>query len=153
MPLQIGEKANLQEVVYVLKNLINAEEHLLESAKKVEDKEDKEKFSKIADAIRLVRQKMVGIFFKFKGTGEQWRSEAEEVWCAVKHLLSASYHLLEVAQKLSRDEKFEELYQTLDLMKETDFILDVLISEYLLGGGAVEGHKRSTRGNEGGDRA
>jgi hypothetical protein len=79
------------EVLYAAANLVNAEEHLVESVPRVPEHLRRE----LADLISEVRAERSRLMRRlFNGAGG-------ELWCAAKHTLSASYRLLEAAEKLT----------------------------------------------------
>jgi hypothetical protein len=79
------------EVLYAAANLVNAEEHLVVSVTRVPGHMCRE----LEDLISEVRAERSRLMRRlFNGAGG-------ELWCAAKHILSASYRVLEAAEKLA----------------------------------------------------
>jgi hypothetical protein len=89
-----------KEILVAVANLINAEEHLVYSLPKVPDRHVEELKQLVAD-IRSVRSTLMRAI----GYGR----EGGELWCAVKHVLAASYRVLEAAEKASKKPAASEL--------------------------------------------
>jgi len=83
-------------------NLISMEEHLYFTAQKTE----KSEYYELLNQVREIRKKMME---KLIGKPEG------EVWCFIKHTLSATMRLIEVGTKLYSQNKKEEAKQVFDL--------------------------------------
>lgn len=82
-----------KELLVAVANLINAEEHLVYSFPRVQGRHVEELKQLVSD-VRSIRSRMM----RALGYG----SEGGEVWCAIKHILAASYRALEVAEKSAK---------------------------------------------------
>ena len=89
-----------KEILVAAANLINAEEHLVYSLPKAPDRHV-EDLKQLVAHIRSVRSTLM----RAVGYGR----EGGELWCAVKHILAASYRVLEVAEKASKATGASEL--------------------------------------------
>ena len=105
----LREEALEEELWYAIANVANIEEHLIETAQKIDDEEKAWECLKVADFAREIRQSLVSFILspeKLSEGGE--RVSKGEIWCAMKHALLAWYHILESIQKLSRMGKKEQ---------------------------------------------
>jgi hypothetical protein len=89
-----------KEILVAVANLINAEEHLVYSLPKAPDRHV-EDLKQLVTHIRSVRSTLM----RAVGYGR----EGGELWCATKHILAASYRVLEVAEKASKAAGASEL--------------------------------------------
>jgi hypothetical protein len=86
-------------------NLISMEEHLYFTAEKT----GKDEYFVLLNQIREIRKKMMG---RLIGKPEG------ELWCFVKHTLSATMRLIEVGTKLQNQNKKDEAKEVFDLAYE-----------------------------------
>jgi len=84
-----------RDMEHAIKNLIDAEAHLIQTFAETKNKQ----YLEIIRAIRQIRGKVYHKILVNKDYG---------VWCAGKHLMSASMGLSEVGCKLIDDGKMEE---------------------------------------------
>jgi len=83
-------------------NLISMEEHLYFTAQKT----NKSEYFDLLNQVREIRKKMMEkLIGKYEG----------ELWCFVKHTLSATMRLIEVGTKLQSQNKKEEAKEVFDL--------------------------------------
>jgi hypothetical protein len=78
------------ELLIAVANLINAEEHLVYSLSRVPEGEA-DLLRRLIGEIRALRSRLMRTI----GYG----SEGGELWCAAKHILSASYRVMEASEK------------------------------------------------------
>jgi len=83
--MQLGRGLR-EEIIYTIANLLNAEEHLVESF--IVDRDIT--FLELADEIRKQRQELVKILIK-EGRENFWKKH----WCTLKHLMLTFIHLEE----------------------------------------------------------
>jgi len=91
-----------EDLVLGVMNLISMEEHLYFTAEKT----GKSEYFDLLNQVREIRKKMME---KLIGKPEG------ELWCFVKHTLSASMRLIEVGTKLQSQNKKEEAKEVFDL--------------------------------------
>lgn len=90
-----------QDLTIALMNLIGIEEHLFFTGAKTE----KTEYYDLITEIRTIRKKLLGKIIKeYEG----------EVWCISKHLLAASYRLMEVGTKQLDRGRNKEAYELFD---------------------------------------
>ncbi len=82
-----------KELLIAAANLINAEEHLVYSLPKTPGRFVNE-VKDLINEVRAIRSRLM----RMAGFG----SEGGELWCAAKHLLAASYRMLEAAEKAAK---------------------------------------------------
>lgn len=86
-----------EDLSIAIMNLVSIEEHLFFTGAKTE----KTKYYDLIDEVRKIRKELLKrIVGEYEG----------EVWCISKHLLAASYRLMEVGTKLLSQGKSEEAY-------------------------------------------
>ena len=79
-----------QDLTVALMNLIGIEEHLFFTGAKADNEEKKSYYYDLIYEVREIRKTLLGKIIKqYEG----------EVWCISKHLLAASYRLMEVGTK------------------------------------------------------
>lgn len=84
-----------KELAMAAANLIQAEEHLLHTLLAVKgDEEEGRIVRELVDDVRATRARVMRMLGLDRLQGE--------MWCAAKHLLSASYRLLEASEKVIR---------------------------------------------------
>jgi len=137
------EKALIQELKYIAGNLANSEEHLLETARKAQSKEDKIKYLKLAHSARLVRTEvMKEMLFGGKEidlSDERKRTKFGELWCDIKHKLISNIHFIESIEKLVSLGNFDKALELLELWDLNEKQLDIAIAEIIrLAGGEDE---------------
>lgn len=102
----VWEQALAEEMVYLLAHLAHAEQHLLEIGAELGDVDPK--ILILVDKLRTGRKRIGEILYnslglsKAEGGGDEFRSAAESVWCALKHLSMALVHCDESIEKLVR---------------------------------------------------
>lgn len=126
-----GEQALLEEQLWVIAHLINIAEHLVEYTAVKQDEEA----VKLISTVREIRKEAVNKVFNILFSGSRHvRSYADNLWCTLKHMLSAMIHAEEVSEKLAEDgESTEALWwsklsrtmlvlavQLIDRLRQTD---------------------------------
>jgi len=91
-----------EDLALAVMNLISMEEHLYFTAEKT----GKDEYFNLLNQVREIRKKMMG---KLIGKPEG------ELWCFVKHTLSATMRLIEVGTKLQGQNKKDEAKEVFDL--------------------------------------
>ncbi|MGC9047004.1 MAG: hypothetical protein ACP5IC_02730 [Minisyncoccia bacterium] len=90
-----------EDLVVGIMNLLGLEEHFFFTAEKT----GKDDYLKMLQEVREIRKTLLSkLISKTEG----------EVWCISKHLLAASYRLMEVGTKLQNDNKQTEAKQFFD---------------------------------------
>jgi hypothetical protein len=96
--LDVFDLSSDQDLSVALMNLIGIEEHLFFSGAKT----GKNQYYDLITEVRNIRKELMRKLIKeYEG----------EVWCISKHLLAASYRLMEVGTKLLDQNKKEEAYE------------------------------------------
>jgi predicted S18 family serine protease len=94
-----------EDLALAVMNLISMEEHLYFTAKKT----GKDKYFDLLNYVREIRKKMM----------ERLIGKPEgELWCFIKHTLSATMRLIEVGTKLQNQNKKDEAKEVFDLAYE-----------------------------------
>jgi hypothetical protein len=94
-----------EDLALAVMNLISMEEHLYFTAKKT----GKDEYFDLLNQVREIRKKMM----------ERLIGKPEgELWCFVKHTLSATMRLIEVGTKLQNQNKKDEAKEVFDLAYE-----------------------------------
>lgn len=116
LPAEVEEKIALsvdEELFWSIANLLQVEEHLLQTIREVEDDLTA---GQIKDIISIVRSKRVDLM-KLIGVS----NTIGESWCAAKHMISAAYRLLEACEKclvhyndLPKARKLSEMARSLE---------------------------------------
>ena len=103
-----GEQALLEEQLWAIAHLINIAEHLVEYTAVKQDEEA----VKLTTTIREIRKETVNKVFNILFSGsKELRGYADNLWCTLKHMLSAMIHSEEVAEKLAEEgEKTEAIW-------------------------------------------
>ena len=105
------------EMAWVIGNLVQLEEHLASTIANTE----KQDYMPILDEIRKLRAKYMKAY-----TGKDLEGQ---IWCCVKHLLSTSYRLTEVATKnISLENKeiaLENLKDSKDLFELSMVLIEM----------------------------
>jgi len=99
--MQLGRGLR-EEIIYTIANLLNAEEHLVESF--IVDRDMT--FLELADEIRKQRQDLVKALIK-KGRESLWRKH----WCTLKHLMITYIHLEEDLLFMKRSNVSHEIIE------------------------------------------
>lgn len=95
-----GEKALLEEQMWAIAHLINVAEHLVEYTAVKNDVDA----LKLLATIREIRKEAVNKVFNIVFSGStSIRSHADNLWCTLKHMLSAMIHAEEVSEKLAEN--------------------------------------------------
>ncbi len=99
----VWEEALVEEAIYLIAHLAQAEQHLME----IEGETKVEDLIPIIDELRNKRKTVGDILFstlKIEGgkEGEEFRSKLESLWCSLKHLAMALVHCDETTEKLIR---------------------------------------------------
>lgn len=106
-------------IIWAAANLLQAEEHLLLSLNENTNAED---VSALVAEIRKTRsQLMIQIFNEMNVEHPQ----GSQLWCAVKHLLSAMYRLLEAAERASPQTAVEQMNRCKNIY---DIMLALMLS-------------------------
>jgi hypothetical protein len=94
-----------EDLALAVMNLISMEEHLYFTAEKT----DKDEYFDLLNHVREIRKKMME---RLVGKPEG------ELWCFIKHTLSATIRLIEVGTKLQNQNKKDEAKEVFDLAYE-----------------------------------
>jgi hypothetical protein len=94
-----------EDLALAVMNLISMEEHLYFTAEKT----SKDEYFNLLNQVREIRKKMME---RLVGKPEG------ELWCFIKHTLSATMRLIEVGTKLQNQNKKDEAKQVFDLAYE-----------------------------------
>lgn len=145
------EEAVEEEIWAAVANLIATEEHLLETARMMEDTVF---YAELSSFVRVLRQELTTIVMKLRGFDPEldagrFRTGLGELWCATKHLLLVKVHLYETAQKLAKMGKREEAKKCISLSQAISNMIEDFLDR-IFGGGesGQESGKIDGRGNE-----
>ncbi|WP_448588182.1 hypothetical protein [Thermocrinis sp.] len=99
----VWEEALVEEAIYLIAHLAQAEQHLME----IEGEAKVEELIPIIDELRNKRKTVGDILFSTlrieeEKEKEEFRSKLESLWCSLKHLSMALVHCDETVEKLIR---------------------------------------------------
>lgn len=123
MPDEVKQKIALsvdEEIFWAIANLIQAEEHLLQTLREVDGPIARQIGELIAFARsnRVKLMKQVGI-----------SNPAGELWCAAKHVISAAYRLMEAGEKCVTH--YKDLAKAKELIKMARGLEEVILLGYI----------------------
>ena len=130
----VYEEALLEELAYLVAHIAHAEQHLLE----VDSELEAPLLAPLVDELRDARKRAGRVLLEAAslrgGGGGEFRSNAENLWCVVKHLAMALVHCDECAEKIIHRAGGADALESLGELYFVRRVLRRSLKEILTGG-------------------